>query len=209
MGISVAADGNLFVSTGNGASTTTFDYGDSVLELSPTLSLLDFFAPTDWAQLNQADTDLGSVAPTLLPGGLVFQIGKAGVGDLLDAAHLGGIGGQVAEGPVCGGAYSGTAHAGTTVYVACTDGVFAVDVTATNFSVAWQTSSFDASAPVVTGGVVWSVDTGAASLRGFNSTTGAPVASFSLGTVDHFVTPTPNGADLFVGAGAAVQAFSL
>ena len=208
-GPTVAANGSLYVATGNGASSTTFDFGDSVIELTPTLSEEDYFAPSDWAGLNQNDTDLGSVAPTLLPNGDLFQIGKAGVGDLLAADHLGGIGGQLAEAPVCGGAYGATAHVGTTIFVPCTDGLFAVDVNATNFTVPWQTASFDSGSPIVTGNVVWAVEIGNAALLGFNVTTGGLVYSFSLAGADHFISPAVGNGTLFVGGGDQLYGFRL
>ena len=99
-GASVDPAGNLYVATGNGASDATYDSGDSVIKLSPSLIPEGSFAPTDWAQLNRDDVDLGSVGPALLDGGsLVFQIGKGGTGYILHADELGGIGGQVYLGP--------------------------------------------------------------------------------------------------------------
>jgi PQQ enzyme repeat len=208
-GPTVAPNGSVFVSTGNGASTTTFDFGDSVIELSQTLSETDYFAPTNWEQLNQDDTDLGSVAPTLLPNGDVFQIGKAGVGDLLLARHLGGIGGQLYEADVCGGGYGGTAHVGTTLFIPCTDGLYALDVNATNFTAAWQTSAFDAGSPIVTGNVVWTVDIDNATLLGFNDSTGAPLYAFPLGGADHFISPGAGANTVFVGGGDQLYGFRL
>lgn len=208
-GLAVAANGDLYVATGNGDSSTTFDHGDSVIELSPSLQELGYFAPTNWAQLNQDDTDLGSQAPTVLPNGDVFQAGKEGVGYLLSGTNLGGIGGQLYNKSICGGAYAGTAHVGESLLVACTDGVVKVDVGAANFSVAWQTAGFDSGAPVVTGNVVWVVDTDNASLRGFNFSTGAQMFWFSLGAVDHFITPAAAPGNLFVAAGDQLIAYSL
>jgi len=208
-GISIAANGDLLVATGNSDATTTFDYGDSVIELSPSLLVLGYFAPTNWAQLNAGDTDLGSVAPTILPNGDIVQIGKEGVAYLLSGTNLGGIGGQVYSSNVCAGAYAGTAHVGRTVLIACVDGLLRVDVGASTTSVAWQTAGFDAGAPVVTGNIVWAVDTSAANLLGFNLSTGQQVFSFSLGSVDHFITPAAAPDSLFVAGGSQVYAFSL
>jgi outer membrane protein assembly factor BamB len=208
-GISVSASGNLYVATGNGDSTTTFDYGNSVIELSPQLALLGYFAPTNWAQLNSADTDLGSVAPTLLPNGNVFEIGKEGVGYLLSASQLGGIGGEIWNGSVCGGAYGGTARVGLSVLLPCTDGLYDVIAGASNFSVSWQSSSFDSGSPIVTGNVVWTVDISSASLLGFNLTTGSPLYSFSLGSVVHFCSPAAAPGSLVVAAGAQLYSFGL
>ncbi len=90
-GPSVDSNGDLWVITGNTASQTTFDYGNSVLHLSPGLSVLDYFAPTNWATLNAGDLDLNSLAQTLLPGGRVLAVGKTGVACLLNAGNLGHV----------------------------------------------------------------------------------------------------------------------
>ena len=209
-GTGVAANGDLYVATGNGDSTTTFDHGDSVIELSPTLTELGYFAPTNWAQLNSGDADLGSVAPTVLPNGDVFQIGKSGEGYLLSGTNLGGIGGQIDNISVCGAAYGGTAHVGMSIFVPCTDGVFDVLAGASSLSVVWQSStSFDAGSPIVTGNVVWSVDIPNAKLLGFNISTGAQVFSFSIGSTDHFISPAAAPGNLYVAGGDQVYAFSL
>ncbi|HEV2449550.1 MAG TPA: PQQ-binding-like beta-propeller repeat protein [Thermoplasmata archaeon] len=208
-GITVAPDGDLLVSTGNGDSNTTYDSGDSVIELSPSLTELDYFAPVDWAQLNVHDTDLGSVSPTILPDGDLFQIGKAGVGYLLSGTHLGGIGGQLFTAQVCGAAFGATAQSGGTLLVPCTNGLSALHTTSTNFTVVWSAPGFDCGPPIVTGDVVWVVDLGHASLLGFNLTTGHPRFSFSLLSVDHFVTPSAAPGTVFVAAGDVLQAFGL
>jgi len=208
-GISVAANGNLYVATGNSDATTSFDYGDSVIELSPSLQVVSYFAPTNWAQLNSGDVDLGSVAPTILPSGEVFQIGKEGVGYILSGTDLGGIGAQVYASSVCAGAYAGTAHVGESVLVPCTDGLVKLAVGASSFSVAWRTASFDAGSPIVTGDIVWAVDISNATLLGFNFSTGQLVFSFSLGSVDHFITPAAEPGRMFVAAGDQLFAFAL
>ncbi len=207
-GITVAPDGNLYVATGNGDSTTTFDYGNSVIELSPSLSVLGYFAPTNWATLNSGDTDLGSVAPTLLPNGAVFEVGKQGVGYVLSATHLGGIGGDLFNASICGGGYGGTAHVGQLVLVPCADGLVALTVGVSNFSVDWSASGFDAGSPIVTGNVVWAVNVSTSELLGFNLTDGAVLFAFPLGSVDHFASPAAAPGRLFVGAGSQVYAFA-
>lgn len=208
-GITVEVNGDLLVATGNGASSTTFDYGDSVIRLSPTLAQLDYFAPSNWAQLNAGDTDLGSEAPTLLSSGIVFQIGKAGVGYALSETHLGGIGGELYSGSVCGGAYAATAVVGSSVLVPCVDGLYKVVLGAGSLSVAWGTSSFDAGAPIVTGDTVWVVNVTTPDLLGFNLTTGQQMFSFPLGSAEHFISPAASPKDIFVAGGSEVYAFSL
>ena len=209
-GIAVDANGNLWIATGNGASSTTFDYGDSVIELSPTLSMLAYFAPTNWASLNAGDTDLGSLAPTLLPNGEVFQAGKEGIGYLLSAAAPGGIGGELYNATVCGGgAYGGTAHSGAVVFVPSSDGLVAIRAGSTGFSVLWTASGFDAGSPIETGNITWSVDIGASALRGFDAVTGNPVFSFPLGGAEHFESPAATATMLVVGSGSGLVAYSL
>ena len=88
-GASVDSNGDLWVITGNTVSQSAFDYGNSVIRLSPGLSVLDYFAPTNWAALNAADLDLNSLGQTLLPGGRVLAVGKNGVAYLLDGEQPG------------------------------------------------------------------------------------------------------------------------
>ena len=89
-GVAVALSGEVFITAGNGASSTTFDHGNAVIGLSPSLQQLSYFAPSDWSALNQGDTDLGSAGPLLIRHGEIFQIGKEGVGYILNATRLGG-----------------------------------------------------------------------------------------------------------------------
>jgi outer membrane protein assembly factor BamB len=209
-----AGTGDLFVATGNTFSTSTFDHGESVLKLSPTtLSRLDYFAPSDWSALNAGDTDLGSIGPAILANGWIFQTGKAGEGYLLNQGALGGIGGQKFTAHVCPGqsadaVFGGTAYAAPYVYVPCTGGLVALTVNTgvtPSFTFAWQGPSGEA--PIVAGGVVWTIDT-AGTLLGLDPAAGTTRYSFPLisGTA-HFATPSTGGGRIFVGAGTHVQAF--
>lgn len=63
-------------------------FGDVVIRLNPSLQEVDYFAPTNWAALNSGDTDLGSVGPTLLNSGTIFQVGKEGIGYLLSVESI-------------------------------------------------------------------------------------------------------------------------
>ena len=99
------------MAAGNGSSNTAgdpYDDSDSVLELSSSLTLLQYFSPSTWLHDNLTDADLGSSSPAVLPDGLVFQAGKSGTGYLLQGSSLGGIGGQVAQlAGLCGGVVDG------------------------------------------------------------------------------------------------------
>jgi hypothetical protein len=70
-GPAVDAEGNLYVPTGNGtfdAASGGPDYGDSVLKLDgSSLAIRDYFTPHDQDRISEADADVGSSGPLLLP----------------------------------------------------------------------------------------------------------------------------------------------
>jgi outer membrane protein assembly factor BamB len=206
-GPAIDAAGDLYVSTGNGNSTGSFDFGDAVIRLSPELRVLDWFAPENWANLNSGDADLGSMGPAIVGGGLLFQAGKEGVGYLLRASRLGGINGQAFKAQVCEGAWGGTAYVSPYIYVACSDGLVALRLgSRATFTVAWRGPRFWAEPPVVAGGLVWTVDRNAAHLVGLDPQTGAIGFSLTLGSSPHFITPAAADGRFFVSAGAAIVA---
>jgi hypothetical protein len=67
------AEGNVYVSTGNGKFTVPsggHDYGDSALKLAlgpGGLVVRDYFTPSDQQRMNTQDADMGSAGPMLLP----------------------------------------------------------------------------------------------------------------------------------------------
>jgi len=208
-GPSVTSSGDLLVATGNSEASATFDYGDAVVRLSPALKVVDFFADAGWVALNAADVDLGSTSPLPLRDGLVFQIGKAGVGYLLHADHLGGVGGQAFLGPVCaGGAYGGSAYAAPVVYVPCRDGLTAVRVSGATFTVAWKSSTSNPGPPIVAGGAVWTIALDTGVLQALDPASGALRTSANVGTTAHFASPSTGGGRIFVPAGRTVVAFT-
>ncbi len=202
-------DGNLFVATGNSFSGTAFDFGDSVIKLSPQLERLDFFSPQDWAELNVGDVDLGSTGPAVLSMGRIFQIGKGGVGYLLDAEHLGGIGGELASHQVCDGAFGGTAHSLDAVYVPCRDGLVALSVAADggDFTRRWRSAEFSSGPPIVAGGLVWTVDLSSDALVGLGVANGDEVVRLPVGESSHFASPSASSGCLFVPTVRTVTAF--
>jgi outer membrane protein assembly factor BamB len=208
-GAAVDSSGTLYVATGNGASDSTFDHGDSVISLSPDLTETGYFAPTNWVQLNDKDLDLGSVGPAIVGPDTIFQIGKEGVGYLLDTAKLGGIGGQIFSASVCSESFGGTAYSQADLFVPCTDGLFELHVNDSAFATSWQTKSFDAGPPILTDGVVWTVDISSGTLYGFSATTGAQVYSFPLGSVVPFCTPAAGEGHLYVAGNDQILSFSL
>ena len=104
-GIVVDANTNLFFITGNGsfsANTNGGDYADTVMKMATTngLTVADYFTPYNQLALANADTDLGSVGPVLLPDSvgngthphLLAAGGKSGTIYLLDRDNLGHYG---------------------------------------------------------------------------------------------------------------------
>jgi hypothetical protein len=87
-GLPVDSNGNLYAATGDGpfdANTGGSDYGDSLIQFSPTLQVLQYFTPKDQACRAPitTDLDLGSGGPMILPtqaGPFPDEIIEAGKG---------------------------------------------------------------------------------------------------------------------------------
>ncbi|HVB11024.1 MAG TPA: PQQ-binding-like beta-propeller repeat protein [Bacillota bacterium] len=101
-GVATAPDGTLYATTGNGSSSGPVDFGNAVLHIQTQPSLgfnrQDFFAPSNFAALNDQDADIGSASPVILPPqtgtttpNLIFAMGKPGVAYLLNRDSLGGL----------------------------------------------------------------------------------------------------------------------
>jgi outer membrane protein assembly factor BamB len=195
------------VSVGNGAATETrYDGSNSVTALTPALQRTGIFAPTNWQALSAADLDLGSTSPALLADGQILQVGKSGVGYLLNAAHLGGVGGQVASGPVCE-AYGGAAVSGTLVYVPCMTGLAAVDTAGNRVRVLWRGPADGWGSPVVGGGAVWVAGPDSGMLYELDPATGGVRQQIRVaGTLPHFVSPSLDGRLLLIGTMTGVTA---
>jgi fibronectin type 3 domain-containing protein len=93
----VDASGNIYVETGNGGFDGVSNFSDSVVKLSPTGSVLDYFTPFNQATLEVNDIDLGSSGPMILPDSvgsaahphLMIATGKVGTIYLLDQTNMG------------------------------------------------------------------------------------------------------------------------
>ena len=109
----LASDGtSIFFATGNTiAGTKTWGGGEAVIRLSQSLQFsgktTDYFAPSNWQDLDTHDNDLGSSTVVLfdLPGAnpskLAIAMGKYGTAHLVNRQDLGGIGkgdGKTGEG---------------------------------------------------------------------------------------------------------------
>ena len=207
-GPSIDASGNLYVSVGNGAITGgQWDHSDLVLKLSPTLKLLDGFAPSSWGQENANDEDLGSQGPALLPGNLIFSAGKSGNGYILNANNLGGVGGSIDEQSVCR-SFGGTATVGSIIFVPCTNGLLQISVDSSgHMHQGWQAPGDIVGSPVVGGHTVYSFSNGA--MHALDMNTGQLIASLNVGTANCFVTPTIYETSLFIGTDTGITAIKI
>jgi hypothetical protein len=204
----IGPNGTLYVSVGNGSVTSTrFDGSDSVTALSAALHRVGIFAPSSWYHDSQNDLDLGSTQPALLANGMLLADGKSGTAYLVSAAHLGGVGGQVTEAPVCD-AYGGTVVQGSTVYEPCASGGMAAISTAGNrIRVLWRGPASAQGSPVVGGGAVWVTDYQAGTLYQLNPASGATRTSLSLGTsLPHFASMSMVGSHAYLGTRQGVTA---
>ena len=152
------------------SESATWSYGmpynqvadsDSVLRLGPSLTVQGIFTPSDYQALSAEDQDLGSTAPALLPGGLVFEVGKQGVGYVLNGSRLGGTGGELTSASVCEGGFGGDAVDGSTVVFSCYRSLRTVQITGGSkpqLTTGWSATGGNPGPPIIAGGVVWDVD---------------------------------------------------
>jgi len=206
-------DGSLYVATGNGMPYDQVDDSDSVLRLSPDLTVEGLFTPANFETLSADDQDLGSTAPALLPGNLIFQVGKQGVGYVLDGTRLGGTGGELTSSDVCEGGFGGDAVDGGTVVFSCYNSLHAIQVTpgsggaAPSLRVRWSVTHISPGPPVIAGGVVWDVSrTG--TLSGYRLSDGGSVFSAPTArVVTDFPSLSASGSRLLVPEGDEVVSY--
>lgn len=204
----IGPDGTLYVSVGNGASTSPpFDQSDSVTALSPGLRRIGSFAPASWATDNAGDLDLGSMTPALLAGGMILSVGKRGTGYLLRTARLGGVGGQVDQAPVCT-AFGGPSVRGAVAYIPCEGGgLAAVSTAGQRIRLLWRGPAAAEGSPVLGGGAVWVADWDAGVLYELDPATGRVRQRISLGSaLPHFASPSLSGRLALIGTTGGVVA---
>jgi outer membrane protein assembly factor BamB len=208
----VDSHGDLWVATGNGSVYSykhAYDDSDGILEISPSLRLLQFFAPANWPVNNSDDLDM-STEPVLLPDGQVILAGKSQIVYLLNGAHLGGIGKQQAKlGPVCANDIDGgSAEVGMTVYLPCLSGIIAVTATRSppSLHLLWS-SGVGGGPPIVAGGLVWTIGQNGR-LYGLDPATGKIRQQADIGApANHFPTPGIGDGLLLAGCAQNVIAF--
>lgn len=208
----VDAKGDVWVSVGNGSvnsSGQAYDDSDSILELSASLRLKQYFAPSTWAEDNAGDRDISS-SPALLANGQVVAAGKSPTVYLLNGTHLGGIGKEEASvSGVCGNDIDGgSAVVGLTVYLPCLNGPVALRVTSSPpaIKVLWQ-SSVGGGPVIVAAGLAWTIGQDGV-LYGLDASTGHVRQQASIGSPsNHFPTPSVGDGLLLAASAFRVVAF--
>lgn len=205
--------GDLWIAIGNGAATSgSYDGSDSVTSLTPALHRTGFFAPTTWPADNANDLDLGSTQPVLTSGNTTLIVGKRGVGYVLDTTSLGGVGGELAQAPVCR-AFGAAAVSGSAVYEPCEGGTgltaLTVSAAERKITVLWHGPSAAEGSPVVGGGAVWVTDWNAGTLYELSPADGQVRYSIALGeTLPHFSSLSLGGSTAYVSTLDGVTAVS-
>ena len=237
----ISGDGQaLYVTTGNTFGATTWSDGEAIVRLRPGLEhssrAKDYFAPSNWQDLDNSDKDLGGTEALpidIFTGGSwvhrVLAFGKDGNAYLADRANLGGIGGQIAVSAVSKNAIrtapavyetqNATMVAFTNVHsTQClSNSVMMLNVTASAVSFAWCTPFSGGGAPILTttdgsaNPIVWVVGAeGDNQLHGFDALTGQVVlagAGTTMSGLHHFQTILATQRRLYVAADNTVYAF--
>ncbi|HUI47433.1 MAG TPA: PQQ-binding-like beta-propeller repeat protein [Acidimicrobiia bacterium] len=205
-GATIDAHGNVFVATGNPDPDNNGDFGESVLKFdsSPAMHRTGAFKtfPGD-------DNDLSSVAPSILPNNMVFQIGKQQTGFLIDTTTMT----QLQSLTMCVGVNADGTNAwdGSHLYVPCANHIqqVNVDVAHRTMSLGWVGPGVGAAgSPILAGGSLWSIDRASGTLYALNPATGAVRTTVSLGPVPHFAAPAAALGLVIVPTLSGIKAFA-
>jgi polyvinyl alcohol dehydrogenase (cytochrome) len=148
---SIAANGAVYVSTGNPNSGGSHPWSEAVLKLPPQLGstpLATFQDPSA-----TGDLDLASGTPVLLPGGRVFAVGKSETGYVLSAAGLaliGSVPGVCGSDPDGGAVFDAALDA---IYVPCRAGGLQ-QVNLGTMTAGWRSGEVN-STPILVNGMLW------------------------------------------------------
>jgi hypothetical protein len=198
----------VLLSTGNGPWNGSTNLGDSVLELTlPGLRVRQAFTPTNQAELNESDTDLGSSAPALLGQDRVLIAGKDGIMRVLSLPRLDGhspglpnrLGGEVQRLPLPGGgelfsapavwaAPSGSRQGNsTTVFVGAEHATAAYSLIGGRLHLVWQNAN-PGTSPVLAGGLLYVYDPSGGGIDVYRPRSGHPIAKLG-GFPGHWNSP--------------------
>jgi outer membrane protein assembly factor BamB len=200
--------GRLLISTGNGPWNGSTNFGDSVVELTlPGLRFRQAYTPTNQAELNETDTDLGSSAPVLLGHDRVLIAGKDGVMRVLSLSRLDGrsparptrLGGEVQRLPLPGDGELFTAPAvwatptgsmqgnGTTVFVGAEHATAAYSLIGGRLRLVWENGN-PGTSPVLAGGLLYVYDPSGGGINVYRPRSAHPIAKLA-GSSGHWNSP--------------------
>jgi PQQ enzyme repeat len=206
----------LLVDTGNATWDGRHYFGDSALELTvPGLHLRQSYTPTNQAELNANDLDLGSSAPALLGDHRVLVVGKDGVMRVLDLARLDGhapggkprLGGEVQTLENPGDTQLFTAPAvwrhgkETTVFVADFSATAAYAVRGGRLHKLWRNDT-PGTSPIVAGGLVYIYEPTAGGIEVYRPGSSTPIAKLP-GSPGHWNSPIVIGGHVIEPEGSA------
>ena len=189
-------NGDIYVATGNGRWDGRTHWGDAVIVIDSTgTNIVDNYTPTNTAELESRDADLGSTSPVLLGNGYALQGGKDGSVRLLQFARTRGAsprrGGeaQVVSTPSGADLFSSPAvMRGPTSWVFAADGGGTAAWTFSNgrLQQMWKNGTSGTS-PVVAGGLLYVYDPGGG-LVVYDPQSGRQITKLSSGS-GHWNTP--------------------
>ena len=182
--------GDIFVATGNGPWDGKTNWGDALLQLNADATkLLGNYTPTNTAELDQTDADLGSTSPVLLGGGYIAQGGKDGQIRLLSLKQIAGTsphkGGELQTVPTPGETDLFSTPAvvqsskDTWMFVADNRGTEAWSFRNGKLTRMWSNNNHGTS-PIVAGGLLYIYDQ-RGSLRVYEPESGRQVAELDCG----------------------------
>jgi hypothetical protein len=185
----VPGSGKLLVATGNAPWDGRSNWGDAVLVLSPKAKLIGNYTPTNTAQLNTDDVDLGSTSPVYLTPKLVAQGGKDGKIRLLSMARLKGTKPhkgrelQIVSTPSGSELFTAPAvwRSGSRLWLIAADGgaTQAWSLRGGRLHSVWRNGN-NGTSPVIAGGLLWVYDQGGG-LRVYDPASGKLLTTLSAG----------------------------
>jgi hypothetical protein len=201
-GLSADSAGSIYFITANGtfnADLGGHDYSDSIVKLSPSGTVLDYFTPNNQADLSAGDVELGSAGAMVLPDQAgahrheVLGGGKGGIWYLVDRDNMGhfhavdnrqivqSVTVNVTGGGVFSGMFDSPAYWNGNVYVSANDDAlkaYRLSSGLLSFSPASTSSvgnfNFPAPPPAVsasgsTNGIVWVMSSAGSVLHAFDA----------------------------------------
>jgi len=185
----VPGSGKLLVATGNAPWDGRGNWGDAVLVLSSKARLIGNYTPTNTAQLNTDDVDLGSTSPVYLTPKLIAQGGKDGKIRLLSMARLKGTRPhkghelQIVSTPSGSELFTAPAvwRSGQRIWLIAADGggTQAWSLRGGRLHSVWRNGN-NGTSPVIAGGLLWVYDQGGG-LRVYEPASGKLITTLSAG----------------------------